>query len=136
MALTEKDVNEAMANGEPTDPNQLLASPTQPNEPPKLNLSALSPKELLAALDSLKPTQLRAVRDAAVAAGVAPASPTSESGTVLPDGRVRVTVTFDSDLGAQLKLWAEAQNETLATFLVSAMTAYVQADWQGMAATG
>jgi hypothetical protein len=88
--------------------------------------------DLLKMLDGLTPEQLARVREVAVASGIAPqaASPHGGEGVTLPDGRVRVTVTFDGDLGAQLKLWAEAQNEPLATFLVNALTSYVQMDWQ------
>lgn len=112
--------------------DKLITQPTQSNEPPKLNLSALSTKELLSALDGLKPAQLKAIGEAAVSAGLAPPPKDVAEGVTLPDGRVRVTVFFDSDLGAQLKLWAEAQNETLAKFIEGALTSYVQMDWSSV----
>jgi hypothetical protein len=125
-----------VTNGEPLPINPKLITPaTEPSKPPKLNLSTLSPKELLAALGGLSPAQLKAVGGAAIAAGLTPPPPASAvegEGITLPDGRVRVTVTFDADLGAQLKLWAEAQGETLATFINGALTSYVQMDWQSM----
>ena len=101
----------------------------QPSQPPQVNLAGLSAKELLSALDGLKPEQLLVVRQAAVAAGIAPPVKESGDGVTLPDGRVKVTVIFDPDLGAQLKLWSEAQNESLAKFIESALTSYVQMDW-------
>jgi len=116
------------------DPNhsQPTQSIPQSSQPPKFDLAGLSPKELLSALDGLKPAQLKAVGEAAIAAGLAPPPKGIEEGVTLPDGRVRVTVTFDVDLGAQLKLWAEAQNETLGKFIEGALTSYVQMDWSSV----
>lgn len=101
----------------------------------KPKLKDLSPKELLKVIESLAPAQLKAVGEAAIAAGLAPPPSTADNqGIVLPDGRVQVLVTFDPDLGAQLKLWAEAQGNPLAAFIVDALTSYVQMDWQAMQA--
>ncbi len=107
-----------------------------PIAPVKPDLASLPPKDLLKLLDTLSPSQLAAVRGAAIGAGLAP-SPSTQvdaQGVTLPDGRVRVLVEFDPDLGEQLKLWAEAQNSPLADFIVSALTSYVQMDWSAAAA--
>jgi hypothetical protein len=94
------------------------------------DITKLPAKDLLALLDRLPPSVLAQARSAI---GGTPSG--SGEAETLPDGSVRVTVTFDPDLGQQLKLWAEAQNEPLAKFLVAAMTSYVQMDWQAVQAT-
>lgn len=125
----EKTEKSSGASGGGTAQPQSLS---QPSQPPKFDLAGLSPKELLSALDGLKPEQLLAVRQAAIDAGLAPPVKEGKDSIILPDGRVKVTVIFDVDLGAQLKVWAESQNSTLANFVVEAMTSYVQMDWSSV----
>ena len=78
---------------------------------------------------------MAAVREAAVAAGVAPKSLVDDNanGITLPDGRTRITLTFDVDLAITLKQWAEGQQETLSTFLIGVLISYTQMDWGSMA---
>lgn len=98
-----------------------------------------SPKELLAKLDGLKLSkeQLVAIRGVVSAAGLPVATSPGSIFMELPNGDVRVAVVIPADLMGALKEWASSAGEPLESwlqkFVVDAVTAYCQMDWQNAA---